>query len=109
KELNFVNLFNSTRDVPPTCLWPLIPFRFDVVAAATAMTRDEFIAHATAEAEQLRQAVIADSRASQALLVLAADQQSWKKMYLASLEESGLLHPADGAPPVLQYPQMTSL
>src|SRR5262249_41218329 len=50
------DLYNQLAAVPSDCEIPFVPFRFDLVAAATAMTRDELIAHATAQAQQLRQA-----------------------------------------------------
>src|SRR6185503_474102 len=44
-----------------------VPFRFNVVAAATAMTRDEFIAQQTAEALRLRERIIEDPEAGASL------------------------------------------
>ena len=38
-----------------------MPFRFNVVGAATALTRDEFIADQTAHAKQLRKSILADA------------------------------------------------
>ena len=46
--------------VPGKCVVPFIPFRFNVMAAATPMTRAEFVARQTAEALKLRTAVLAD-------------------------------------------------
>ena len=88
---------------------PFIPFRFHVVAAATAMTRDEFVAHATGEADGLRDAILADEQAPAPLLTLAADAATWRQMYLASLEEGGLLRPEDGLPPIRENPKVLSL
>ena len=54
-------------------LWTRGELGVGAVAAATAMTRDEFIAHATNEAEKLRQAILNDNTgATPALLTLAA-------------------------------------
>ncbi len=86
-----------------------IPFRFNAVAAATPMTRDEFIAQQKAEAERLRLAILADPDARQALQVLAADADTWGTAYLAALEQAGLIRPVDQAPPVRQDPKVMSL
>ncbi|HSC16225.1 MAG TPA: pre-peptidase C-terminal domain-containing protein, partial [Gammaproteobacteria bacterium] len=86
-----------------------IPFRFNVVAAATAMTRDEFIAQQTTEALRLRGRIISDEEAGAALQVLAADEEAWIAAYLAALEEAGLIRPVDAAPPVRQDPKVQSL
>src|SRR5262249_40146519 len=69
------DIYNQLAAVPSDCEIPFIPFRFDLVAAATAMTRDEFIAHATGEAEKLRLAILEDNTgATPGLLTLAAGQ-----------------------------------
>ena len=59
--------------VPELWTYELIPFQFHVAAAATAMTRDEFIVHATGEASTLRQAILQDDEASPAVLAEAPD------------------------------------
>ena len=64
------------------------------------MTRQEFINQQLQQADQLRTAILADTTASPALYTLAADKSTWDKMYLASLEESGLLLPDGTAPPI---------
>src|SRR5207244_12151344 len=86
-----------------------IPFRFNAVAAATPMTRDEFIAQQKAEAEKLRASILADPNARPALQVLAADTDTWANAYVAALEQAGLIRPADEAPPVRQDPKVMSL
>src|SRR5205085_12289142 len=86
------DLYNQLAAVPSLCEIPFIPFRFDLVAAATAMTRDEFIAHATGEAETLRLAILADNTgATPGLLTLAADQEGWRDLFLTALQQGGLL------------------
>src|SRR5262249_50726191 len=77
-----------------------IAFKFHITASATVLTRDEFIAQQTAEAQKLRQAILADTTASTALVLLAADETAWSQLYLAALEEAGLLRPDDQAPAV---------
>ena len=86
-----------------------LPFQFNVVAAATPMTRAEFVAAQLEEAERLRQAVIADSTATPALQTLAADAAAWNDGFLAALEQAGLLRDEDDAPPVFEKPRVTSL
>ncbi len=86
-----------------------IAFQFSIAAAATALTREEFIAQQTTEALKLRTAILADPTATQALVVLAADATQWTSLYLAALEEAGLLRPVDEAPPIREQPLVVSL
>ncbi|MDM9385689.1 CARDB domain-containing protein [Chlorogloeopsis sp. ULAP01] len=86
-----------------------IAFRFHILATATAMTRDEFVQEQTQQALLLRNAILLDQTASQALTVLAADANTWTNAYLAALEEAGLLRPEDEAPPIRENPQVISL
>ncbi len=90
--------------------YPLFtPFLFTVTASATPMTRDEFVAAQTTQAESLRTAVLADPTANATLINLAADHDGWVNAYLAALEESGMLRPDDQAPPIRQNPKVASL
>ena len=74
------------------------------------MTRDEFIAHAAGEAETLRQGDPGRRhRRRPRLLTLAADQRRWRDLFLASLEEAGLLRPEDALPPIREQPKIVSL
>ena len=66
-------LYKTFGSIPDFLTVKFIPFQFHVVATATAMTRDEFVAHALGQAEQLRQGVLDDPDASAALLALAAE------------------------------------
>lgn len=84
-------------------------FEMNVVASATALTRDEFIAEQTQYALRLRDAVLADANAPSNLAVLAADATQWVNGWLASLEACGMLRPADQAPPISTNPQVVSL
>jgi hypothetical protein len=63
---------------------PEIAFTFHILASATALTRDEFIAQQTAQALALRSAILSDSNATQALVVLAADPTQWTTAYLGA-------------------------
>ncbi len=104
------DIYNELAAVPSKCEIPFIPFRFHLVAAATAMTRDEFIAHSLAEAETLRQAIIDDdSSVTPALLVLAANREDWGNLFLAALEEGGLLREEDDIPPIREQERIVSL
>ncbi len=91
------------------CLPIFLPFLFNVTAAATPMTRAEFVAEQTAEAQSLRSAVIADVTANAALINLASDAEVWVNAYLGALEESGLLRPEDEAPPIRQDEKVMGL
>ena len=86
-----------------------LPFRFDVFGSATPITRAEFIADQTAHAEKLRQAILADSGANDALKLLAADQTQWQMGWLAALESAGLLRPENEAPPIRNDVKVVSL
>src|SRR4029453_10513121 len=66
-------LWSLFGDIPDIFTIPFIPFQFHVVASATSMTRDEFVGKSLAQAEKLRQAVLADATATPALATLAAD------------------------------------
>ncbi|WP_334399784.1 CARDB domain-containing protein [Bradyrhizobium sp. AZCC 2289] len=92
------DLYLEEAAVPDGERYVYIPFRFNIVASETPMTRDEFIAQQKAQAETLRTRVIADNSANPALLNLAADADTWQQGYLAALEQSGLLLPVDQGP-----------
>ena len=95
--------------LPEPDLALFVPFQFNVMASATPMTRDEFVARQTADAEKLRQAVLKDTEATPALQVLASDKAAWTNGYLGALEQAGLLRPVDQAPPVRLDPKVVSL
>jgi len=86
-----------------------IAFKFHIVGSATSLTRDEFIAQQTLEALALRDAVLTDPDAPLGLMLMAADPVNWVTLYIAALEEAGVLRPLDDAPPVRQDPLVLSL
>ena len=86
-----------------------IAFRFNVVGAATALTRAEFIADQTAHAKRLRLAILADTSAPSNLALLAADEAQWVDGWLGALEIAGLLRPQSEAPPIRDNPKVVSL
>ncbi|MDB5858608.1 MAG: hypothetical protein JWQ76_2297, partial [Ramlibacter sp.] len=86
-----------------------MPFRFNVLGAATPLTRDEFIADQRAHAERLRNAILADDAAPPSLRVLAADAEQWAQGWLGALETAGLLRPVDEAPPIRNGAKVVSL
>ena len=86
-----------------------MPFRFNVVGAATPLTRAEFIAEQMEYAKQLRSAILADSEAPSSLSVLAADQAQWVQGWLGALEAAGLLRAEDEAAPIRLNPEVISL
>src|SRR5262249_257761 len=90
--------------VPDFFTIPFIPFQFDINASTTTLSRAEFVAQVTQQADQLRTAILADTTAPTALVNLAADQSTWENLYLASLEQAGVLLPAGAPPPVSQDP-----
>ena len=86
-----------------------MPFRFDITAAATPITRAEFVSEQTAYALKLRTAILLDTSASSELQTLAADPAQWTQGWLAALETAGLLLPSDEAPPIRNSAQVISL
>ncbi len=83
-------------------------FDFYVAAAATPMTTAEYIDYQRDEAENLRNAILADEienpnsfigRAQSALVSIAGDQNAFADLYLQALVENGLLREQD-VPPV---------
>ena len=86
--------------MPDPTVIPFIPFQFDINASATTLTRAEFVAQATLQADELRTAILADSTAPTALQNLAADQTVWEDLYLAGLEQAGVLLPDGTTPPI---------
>jgi hypothetical protein len=86
-----------------------MPFRFDLVASATALGRDEFIAEQRAHAQRLRAAILADADAPASLSVIAADPDQWQAGWLAALEAAGILRPVDEAAAIRTQPQVLSL
>ena len=103
-------LYNTLGAVPNECVIPFIPFRFHLVAAATAMTRDEFIGpchlrgRKTSSGDPGRR-----PGGVGALLTLAADRDTWRDLFLASLEEGGLLRAEDDLPPIREQEKIVSL
>jgi subtilase family serine protease len=86
-----------------------MPFRFNVVGAATPITRDEFIADQTQHATRLRTAILADTQAPTSLSTLAADEAQWVAGWLGALEAAGLLRPLEEAAPIRENPKVVSL
>jgi hypothetical protein len=86
-----------------------LPFRFDTLGTATALSRDEFIAEQKAHALQLRHAILSDASVSTSLAVLATDADQWVQGWLAALESAGLLRPAAEAPPIRESAKVMSL
>jgi len=103
------DIFQSKGNPLATIADEDIAFKFHIVASATSLTRAEFIARQSAEALRLRDGILSDDTASQALVVLAADKDLWVSLYLAALEEAGLLRPEEQAPAVRESPKVASL
>ena len=95
--------------VPSITQIPFIPFQFDINASATTLTRAEFVAQATQQADELRTAILADNTAPTALQNLAADQTTWEDLFLAGLEQAGVLLPDGTTPPISQNPLIMSV
>ena len=74
-----------------------------------ALTRDQFVAEQQAHARQLRNAILADTQAANALVNLAANETQWVEGWLAALEVAGLLRPVDQAPPIRDNALVLSL
>ncbi|MBF2017367.1 MAG: putative Ig domain-containing protein [Rivularia sp. T60_A2020_040] len=86
-----------------------IAFKFNILATATVMSRDEFIAEQTSEALKLRTAILKDKSASPGLITLASSEEVWTNSYLAALETAGLLRQEDDIPPIRENTQVISL
>ncbi|MCR5864424.1 pre-peptidase C-terminal domain-containing protein [Aquincola sp. J276] len=91
------------------CVDLFMPFLFNVSAAATPLTRDEFVMLQTQQALRLRDAILQDPTANAALVNLAAGSGRWVDAYLGALEESGLLRQEDQAPPIREDAKVISL
>jgi hypothetical protein len=101
-------LYQLRGSIPDLVTERFIPFQFHVMASATTLTRSEFVGKSLKDAETLRQAILADSSATPALLTLAADATHWGQLYLAALEEAGLLRPDGELPPLREHPLIVS-
>src|SRR3546814_1846883 len=73
------------------------------------MTRDEFVAFQSNEARELRDAILAADDAPPGLLALAASEADWVNLYLAALEDAGLLRPEGDVPPIRTEAHIVSL
>ncbi len=102
----FYELFGQIPDIFHV---PFVPFQFDINASATTLTRAEFVAQATQQADVLRTSILADRTAPTALQNLAADQATWENLYLAGLEQAGVLLPDGATPPIGQDPLIMSV
>ena len=94
--------------IPDWLTVPLIPFEFHVVASATSMTHDEYVADALREAGHLRQAILDDTNAPPVLVHLAANPERWESLYRTFLEEAGWLVAEDAIPSVRRDPELVS-
>ncbi|MCC6235200.1 MAG: putative Ig domain-containing protein, partial [Verrucomicrobiales bacterium] len=84
-----------------------LEFNFFLFATVTPMSPAEYVAYQTAQAESVRQAILADSEAPQGLRVAAADASAFTSFYLASLTASGQLRAEDLPPAIRSAPQFT--
>ena len=86
-----------------------LAFRFNITAAATPISRAEFIQDQVQHALKMRDAIVADASASMNLKALAADETQWIQGWLAALEEAGLLRPENEAPAIRENINVLSL
>ena len=112
-QLDFVGDYNADVAIPSADVIPYIPFRFDIFAAATTMTRDEFVTYMTNQALSLRTNIIAAEGTANAppasLLALIGDPTRFVNLELAALESAGILTPVDGVPPIDTQEDIQSL
>ena len=74
------------------------------------MTREEFVSFQSQQARDLRQSILDSDERPGSLLALAGDEQAWVDLYLAALEQAGLLAAEDGvAPPIRERQYIVSL
>ncbi|MCA9198980.1 MAG: hypothetical protein KDA87_15640, partial [Planctomycetales bacterium] len=104
-------IWDAFGGVPDLLTKGFVPFQFHVTAAATALTREEFIDKAALEAERIRQGILRDDSGDvpAALLVMAADADAWREAYFEGLTVSGLLRPEDVPPPTRERIPLVSL
>ena len=89
---------NFLRELDPFILDDMA-FDFYVVAAATPLSTPQYVEYQTAEANRLRDAILADDDAPAGLRSIAGDRSAFVALYLQALTDIGLLRPED-APPV---------
>ncbi len=75
-----------------------LSFDFYVVAAATPMSVAQYVDYQLAESRRLRAAIIADAEAPSGLRGIAADEESFGRLYLQALTGLGLLRSEDTVP-----------
>ncbi|MCA9186965.1 MAG: tandem-95 repeat protein, partial [Planctomycetales bacterium] len=108
-QLDFQGLYESNVAVPGKCEVVFIPYRLHAFAAATSMTREEYVAFQSQQARDMRQAILDSDDAPGALLALAGDEQAWVALYLAALEDAGLLTSDGEIPPIREQQYIASL
>ncbi len=112
-QIDLVGEYNKNDAIPSDDVIPYIPFRFSIFAAATTMTRDEFITYMTNQALSLRDNIIkAEGTANAppaALLALIADPTRFVNLEMAALESAGILQPENGIPPISTEEDIQSL
>ncbi len=86
-----------------------LDMQFYMVAAATPMTAEEYVAYQRDEALAMREAILADEDAPSGLRVAVADADLWAEAYLAALSDAGLLRPEDEPPAIREQPEFQSL
>src|SRR5262249_14899151 len=84
-------------------------FAFNIVGAATPLTRDEYVDQQEQFAATLRANILNDATATPALQALAANAANWTDLYLLALTQAGLLRAVDAPPEVHDNPVLTSL
>ncbi|MEY8838360.1 CARDB domain-containing protein, partial [Cribrihabitans sp. XS_ASV171] len=105
----FEELYNKNTAKPGECEIPFIPFRFHIYATSTSMTRDEFVAHQSDIALELRDTILAADEAPAPLVAIVADPDLWVDFYLAGLEQAGILRDEADIPPIRERQEILSL
>ncbi|TVR47529.1 MAG: tandem-95 repeat protein, partial [Puniceicoccaceae bacterium] len=72
-----------------------LEFDFFIYAAATPFTVEEYLDYQRARADELRQLILTDARAPQALVAPATDAAEFESLYLQALVGAGLLRSED--------------
>jgi subtilase family serine protease len=89
-------VWNTLGGIPDDITKKFIPYQFDVLAAATTMTRAEFVEYAAKDAEKLRQAILNDDGAAGASFLTMSDLRGLssmvEKLKLASDPVSAFLY-----------------
>ena len=107
--IDFGGLFDSNVRVPGECETPFIPYPLPRLCRRHLDDAQRVYRPPARRALALRESILADEQAPAGLLALAGDPAVWADLYLAALEDAGLLRPAGSEPPIRTQQHIVSL